>query len=271
MTKIDILMATYNGEKYLAEQIDSIIGQSFQDWRLIIHDDGSSDSTVQIIKNYVNDYPEKILNIDDGIVTGGAKNNFFHLMKYAKAENIMFSDQDDVWMKRKIEFSFRKMVETERNNPNLPILVHTDLQVVDEDLNTISDSMFKIQKLRKVLSFEDYLFVNNVTGCTVLANSKAIKFYNKNCKSILMHDWWLAIKVKQNHGVVVLLDSPLIKYRQHAGNVVGSVEKNLSHTLKKILFFHKSYQKINECYFQARLIKKINKFIYFYKKIMYSH
>jgi len=108
-------MATYNGEQYLRYQLDSILNQSFKDWRLLIHDDGSVDNTLSVIKEYQEKYPEKIIHLNDGMRTGGAKNNFFHLMKNATAEYIMFCDQDDFWLTTKVQKSLDKIKDIEVN------------------------------------------------------------------------------------------------------------------------------------------------------------
>ena len=172
--KVYILMATYNGEKYLKEQIDSILNQTYKNWRLIIHDDNSTDNTLNLIKEYVEKYPEKIILIDDDISTGGAKENFAYLLNKIddNFDYIMFSDQDDVWFENKIELTLNKMIETERKYSKKPILVHTDLKVVDENLNVIAESMIRYQKIdinnQKYIKF--LALENVVTGCTVMIN-----------------------------------------------------------------------------------------------------
>lgn len=86
---IEILLATYNGEKYLPQQLDSLFAQTNQDWSLIVHDDGSRDDTISIIKAYKSKFPDRIKQIEDGIKSGGAKNNFAHLMVYSTANYVM--------------------------------------------------------------------------------------------------------------------------------------------------------------------------------------
>ena len=110
---IDILMATYNGETYLREQIDSILRQSNTDWRLIIRDDCSTDSTVRIIQEYQAQYPDKFVLIQADTPSGSAQNNFFQLIRYWQqhggAEYVMFADQDDVWLRNKIQITLYNM------------------------------------------------------------------------------------------------------------------------------------------------------------------
>ena len=135
---IDILMATYNGGKYISEQINSILNQTYKEWTLYIRDDGSKDNTVDIIDDYCKKYPGKIIRIKDDKLGLGAKLNFSELMKYSKSNYCMFADQDDVWLNTKIEDTMNKMIEAENiHGKETPILVHTDLKVVDGNLNII--------------------------------------------------------------------------------------------------------------------------------------
>lgn len=107
-------MATYNGEKYLRAQLDSILQQTNSDWRLIIRDDCSTDETVQIIKEYGLLRPEQILFIEAEQPSGSAQNNFFQLLQYSTAEYIMFADQDDIWLKNKIQLTLDNMHQLEQ-------------------------------------------------------------------------------------------------------------------------------------------------------------
>ena len=130
--KVGILLATYNGEQYIREQLDSILNQTYVDWVCYIHDDGSADNTWQTIKKYESDYPDKfvVLNYEK---CGGACKNFISLMKYSSENYIMFSDQDDVWAKNKIEVTLNRMKSIEADSDK-PYAVFTDLYVVDENL-----------------------------------------------------------------------------------------------------------------------------------------
>ena len=226
--KVAILLATYNGEKYIKEQLDSIIGQSFSDWHLLIHDDGSKDETVKIIKEYEEKFPEKI-SILEGAPQGGAKKNFFYLMKNVDAPYIMFADQDDVWLKDKVKLSVEKMLEAEKEiGSDKPILVFADLKVVDEKLEVISESMNKFQSLDpKRVKPENLMIQNVVTGCTSLINKKLLELSVKECdlSKVIMHDWWYAL-IAAEFGKVSYLDEAVILYRQHGDNSVGAKDVN---------------------------------------------
>jgi len=232
-------MATYNGEKYINEQIQSILKQSHQNLKLIIHDDNSKDNTVEIIKNYLNDYPDKVKLIDDNIGTGGAKENFTYLLNNIddKYDYVMFCDQDDIWLENKIELTLNKMLEMERESTTKPILIHTDLKVVDEELRIISKSMHKYQKLNlnnqkdvKMISLE-----NIITGCTMMINRPLVLMSKDIPDEAIMHDWWIAIITLRESGKVGFVDEGTILYRQHELNTIGSKKINLSYYLKKLL------------------------------------
>lgn len=263
MAKVDILMATFNGSKYLREQIDSILDQTFQDFKIIIHDDGSTDETVSIVVSYLSRYPEKIKYIDDGIRTGGPKNNFFHLLQFSRADYIMFADQDDVWLRDKIEITFNRLVS--ECDENKPCLVHTDLVIVDHELNIIAPSMRDFQMLTTPLSKEDALLKNSVTGCTVMFNYK-LRNLIKISDEIIMHDWWLLIMVMANRGCLVYINEPTILYRQHASNEVGAKQKTRLNDLTKLVRIKSFYSILKKQYQQYLLIKPISFGIFLWLK-----
>lgn len=227
---IAILMATYNGEKFIAEQIDSILNQSVQNWELFIHDDGSMDQTMNILNEYAAQYPQKI-HIIPGKSTGNAKENFFYLMEKVDADYIMFADQDDFWEKDKVKITYNKILDLENKETNIPVLVFSDLKVVDQDLKTISPKMSQYQGLKMENITFNYLMVQNVvTGCTVMINRKC-KEMSLAClehDDVIMHDWWCAL-VASYFGRIDYIDDALILYRQHGINSVGA--KNI-HSIK---------------------------------------
>ena len=135
--KISILLAAYNGEKYIREQIESVLSQTYANWELIAHDDGSSDATPAILSEYASLYPEKI-RIIDAPPTGSAKDNFFFLMNNTDGQYVMFCDQDDVWHADKLEKTIAEMQSIEEElSPETPILVFSELRVTDENMNTL--------------------------------------------------------------------------------------------------------------------------------------
>ena len=229
---IAILMATYNGEKYLSEQMDSLLNQTFQNWHLYIHDDGSKDETVSILKKYAERVPGKITLID-APPTGSAKNNFLFLLNTVEAPYIMFCDQDDVWVGDKIEKTYLEMKIME---DNAPALVFSDLQVVDQDRNLIAPRMSGYQKLNlKKKKPEDFLAENVVTGCTVMINRKMAALARKAAdpSRIIMHDWWMAI-IAARFGVIACINEPLVQYRQHGINSIGAKKLGKDYIIQRL-------------------------------------
>ena len=235
---IDILMATYNGEKYLAEQLESIINQTYTDWHLYIQDDVSSDSTAEIAREYAQRYPNKITLIVRDTPSGGAKENFLSMLPLAKSDYIMFSDQDDVWLPEKIEITHSKMLDCEHKyGKDTPLLVHTDLRVVDEELNTIAESHFK----REHFLDKQNCLCNSLLSCKVSGSTSEInrslldglKF--NNSQKIHMHDIWAALYAMA-FGKLITIKTPTILYRQHSSNVFGlDDDYSTLHAVKRIL------------------------------------
>lgn len=253
---ISICMATYNGGEYLKQQIDSIFAQSNQDWQLLIRDDGSCDDTITIIEDYIARCPGRVK-----LVTGkerhlGASLNFGQLLEYADTEYIMFSDQDDIWLPNKIELTLNVMKATEQIYPDKPVLTHTDLKVVDSDLNIIADSMWSYQKLFPEIGddLSKIMAQNVVTGCTMMINRKARDVSTPIPAEAIMHDWWTAINVAK-HGKIVYVSAPSILYRQHSKNEIGAQKSqriSTIHFLKKMCCLKKHLSA------QYRMVKKID-------------
>ena len=256
---IDILMATYNGEKFIEEEIDSIISQSYSDWRLIISDDCSKDGTVSIIKNFQKKYPEKILLFENDVPSGSAQNNFFNAIKYTTSDYVMFSDQDDVWLPDKIENTYNKMMEIESAcDCNTPVLIHTDLKVVDSDLNTINDSLFKMMNIdSKRCAINNILVQNIVTGCTVMGNRALFNYFKKIPQNAVMHDMWIAL-IASAFGKIGFVDKSTMLYRQHGNNSVGAKDtKSLNYVLYKIFHAKEIHNSLVKQYKQADEFREI--------------
>lgn len=241
---IDILMATYNGEKYLAEQIESIINQSYTNWHLYIQDDCSTDRTLTVAFSYQKKFPEKITVIKNTKNSGSAKDNFFSMLSLSTSEYIMFSDQDDIWLPDKIKITHNRMLRLEKKyGKKYPVLVHTDLTLVDSDLNWLSESMYRHEKwnIHRKITFWNSLIGNIVTGCTVEINRALLKNirYN-NVKKIPMHDWWMGLCARY-FGIESVIDRPTILYRQHTQNSVGVETKSKIVQLIKVFTDKKAF------------------------------
>jgi len=226
--QIDILLATYNGERYLSEQLDSIIRQSFENWKILIRDDGSRDSTLEIIESYKKKHYNKIFLLKDGKKNLGVCGNFSELMKNSRGDYVMFCDQDDIWDKDKIKITFQKMKEMEKiYGPKHPILIHTDLTVVNSNLNKISDSFWKFAHLNPIKHKNlSRLFIQNfVTGCTTMMNRALINISPMIPDVAVSHDWWLTL-VACAFGKIESIPISTVQYRLHRENVFGVTEWN---------------------------------------------
>ena len=223
MEKIDILLATYNGEKFVKEQIESILNQTYENFNLIISDDASTDNTLNILEEY--EKKDTRIKVFKKEKNKGLIDNFEFLLKNVTSDYFMFSDQDDIWKKDKIEKSINKLKEESLG------LVYTDLEIVDEKLNVIYPSYWKYKQIyKKIIKYNNFeaLYLNNfVTGCTILAKSKYIKYIlplPRNSKFVL-HDYWTALIVSAKDKISYV-EEPTIQYRQHKNNRVGSSRKS---------------------------------------------
>ncbi len=249
---IDILMTTYNGEKYVKQQIESIINQTNSNWMLFIQDDCSTDGTLNVLKPYVKRYPERIFVYKNDKNSGSACKNFFNMLKYVKHKYIVFCDQDDVWHPQKLEDTYRKMLEVESNNVDKPVLVHSDLKVVDKNLEILSNSLFKLQKLDyKADRLNNLLAQNIVTGCTAMVNNELVSMIKDIPVNVIMHDWWFAL-IACCFGKIGFVNKPLVMYRQHNDNEVGAKNvSSLKYLFSKMIGYKNAKKTLIDTYKQA--------------------
>lgn len=263
-TNVDILLATYNGEKYLKSQLDSILSQTYKDFRLLISDDCSSDNTRKILEEYKEKDNRIILYFQEKNL--GVIKNFEFLLQKVESKYYMFSDQDDIWKNDKVEKSVKKIEETKSD------LVYSDLEVVDENLNITYKSYWKLKgiynKIKKYNNF-DSLYLNNfVTGCTIISKKELIEkvLPLPTTSKYVLHDYWIALIISQN-GKIDYIEEPLIKYRQHKNNKVGSKKrsdeiKTLDEIRELFITVKKEHFQTfieNEEKFTSEEIKKLNK------------
>jgi glycosyltransferase involved in cell wall biosynthesis len=221
-----ILLAAYNGGKYIADQIRSIQRQTWADWKLVVRDDGSTDDTLYIVQKLMSDDKRIQLICKTASGANSAKSNFVALMEKAKEDNaayVMFSDQDDIWRKDKVELQMLHMEKMKRIHGKVPICIHSDMQVVDESCEMISKSFMRYQGIRHLDRDQlNVLLVQNfVTGCTMFFNRALLDVSLPVPDEADMHDWWLA-QVSSALGVLSYIDEPLVMYRQHSANVIGA-------------------------------------------------
>ena len=231
--KIAIIMATYNGERFLAEQIESIINQSEKDWKLYIRDDGSQDKTIEIIQEY-SQKDSRIINIEDKETHLGPGKSFFKALEQIDAELYMFSDQDDFWLPDKIEVSLNAY-NSIKESKTRPIIVHTDISVTDENLNIIRKSRWDDVNLdpNKLKSYNYLAQYCYTQGCTLLFNNSAKKLAIPIADYASMHDWWISTRCIKAGGIIESVYTPTMLYRQHSNNVVGMHYDNIDFFSRK--------------------------------------
>ena len=222
MEKIAILMATYNAGKYLEEQINSILKQTYSNFILFIHDDGSTDQTIDIINKYCQENDNVIFIKDDNSFHSVNK-NFFFLLNYVKDKPInyfCFSDQDDIWKLDKLE----KMIKYCKNIDNSkPFMRHTDATIVDKNNKIISESFNQFADLQ--MNREDFWSIslnNNAQGSSMLINKKCLDYLeNVNVDEIDMYDHYISM-ISAYYGNQKFINKQFSRYRQHEKNVIGS-------------------------------------------------
>lgn len=209
---VQVLMSTYNGEKYIKEQLDSILSQTYRDIRILIRDDSSVDGTVAILKEYSERYQNVEFYVGDNL---GAQGSFFDLFAHVdqQAKYIATSDQDDVWYTDKIETAVSCL-----QGLNVPGLYCCKTQLTDKDLNPLKD---RLRKQTPAIHFGNALIENICTGCTMVINKALYNLVQgKWPRQSVIHDWWF-YQVALCFGKVIYDDTSHVFYRQHGNNVIG--------------------------------------------------
>ena len=235
--KVIILMATYNGEAFLIEQLESIVHQTYQNWELYIRDDQSTDGTMVILNSYaLIDNRIKILNIDGP--HGSPSLNFGVLFNYIvaiKPDYLMFADQDDVWNLNKIAVSLSFMQTIAQSEPAFfPLLIYGQFQFVNEKTTTIHQEL----RMPSTLTMQTLLISNYGYGCTMMLNGALIERIRKIPETAEFHDYWISLTACA-FGKAVLLPQKLLKYRQHHKNVSTNVHsRNISSRIRRYAHSH---------------------------------
>lgn len=251
--ELAILLTTYNGEKYIHELLDSIL-LTIDSFDLYIRDDGSTDRTIEIIKKYEWNHKESIKIFYGENV--GTSQGFNDLLKISLDDGhtfFMFADQDDKWIDKKID---QMLDYLKAGDDNKPRLVHSNLYVVDENLNVIDESFWRYQHLNPYRTrFNRLLIQNVITGCTVGMNRKLAELVYPIPREAIMHDWWIGL-VASAFGVIDVIDEPLVYYRQHNANTIGAQK------------FAVSMKKINESFMITKYTKQAEAFYEKYYKFL---
>jgi len=245
--KVQVLLSTYNGQKYLKELMDSVLNQDYSELDLLVRDDGSTDETLCILEKYSS---LKNLQIVHGHNIGIVK-SFFTLLESSSpdAEYIAFCDQDDIWKEDKVS---RAIGILEKHSNNTPAMYCSWVTLADENLKILGFS----QMPRREPDFGNALVQNVATGCTIIINDAARRLFLKKLpSSAVMHDWWIYMVVSAFGKVIYDTESKIL-YRQHSANVIGEKSGMLARWTKRIKRFLK-HGRIPFVTLQAKEFNKI--------------
>jgi len=237
-TRVVILMATFNGAPHLREQLDSLIRQTYTAWRLVIHDDGSTDGTLSILEEY-RQKDLRITIMDDGIIGLGAAGNFLHLMRHVEGEYYMFCDQDDIWLEEKVARLVAAVSDCE--GPTV-VYANSHLYVAGEVIRQKSTQVHP-SSLRNTLFFN-----SGIQGCAVIFNHALVDRLKPFPEVIAMHDHLVTMGAV-TFGQMIYLDQPLVLYRQHDQNATGNQPLGPFRRLASFLFGGKPV--INRLHYNA--------------------
>ena len=226
--KLAVLMSTYNGEKYVREQIDSILAQKDIDLRLYMRDDGSKDNTAAILRAYEAAHDNVVFINRDRIQNAGIRDSFLDLLAFAyrdaDCELFAFADQDDVWKPEKLSAASQKLAELPANNRGK--LYYSNKSFVDQNLNLIREE--------NIVFYDDFfevLWKNLASGCTMVFDRALAGYALKHRpQTDCIHDNWI-YRIAKAIGSTVIFDSDsYILYRQHGNNEVGIEGAKLYHS-----------------------------------------
>jgi glycosyltransferase involved in cell wall biosynthesis len=248
MTKINILLACFNGESFLHEQIESLATQEMVELDLFIADDGSTDGTLDIIQALKPSRAIKSIQFVKNRPNIGAANGFLTLLSTAlthancnKSDLFSFCDQDDIWCSDKL---IKANSAIDIFDQQLPVLYGGRTRLVNSDLEHIGHSpLFK-----RLPSFKNALVQSLMGGNTMVFNYAAAKLIAPDLNQLLnvsMHDWWAYQIVSGVGGVVIYDEIPFIKYRQHGNNLLGANAGFVSRIRRFMRLMRGEYKRVN--------------------------
>ncbi len=271
---VGIIMASYNSEDFIREQIDSILNSIYQNIHIYVRDDGSTDNTVAIVKEYVEKYPSQIELIENKQNMGLVKNFLTGVME-AKEDYVMFSDHDDVWLPYKVKKTLAAMKKAEKSNKELPIAVFTDATVVDDKLNSLETGFYERSHFNlKHLELSYMLMENKLIGCTIMINRALKDKIRVLPEHARVHDWWVAL-IASAFGKIMFVEDQTMLYRQHSSNAIGNrnyvtyvtdAVTSLKKQKEKLLLTEKQAEEFFKIY-RKELTKEQKKLVYQFAKL----
>lgn len=212
--RADILLSTYNGAKYLEEQLASIAAQEYADWHLIVRDDGSSDDTPNITEQFKKDNPGKVTILEGG-TNIGVVSSYALLMSESDADYIFFCDQDDYWLKDKLKRQVEKLDEAEGE----PALCICGLDVTDRTMSRSFGNFYELSGFDPENIKINSLIIQNIAPGCCMGINKALKEIAEPVSSkAVMHDWWLMLAAFE-FGKIIYMPDELMRYRRHESTV----------------------------------------------------
>lgn len=214
---VEILLATYNSEKFISEQLESIVNQDYMDWTLLIRDGGSNDSTIAIIEKFQAQYPQKT-KIISSTGRAGYIENFSHLLTASTADIVMFCDHDDIWLPNKISRTVSKLLDMETTySKDTPILVHCESKIIDDNSCVVAENLRKYWHFESLPKHNSMLVEIPVFGCSMAINKALIELASPIPLDGGSHDMWIG-RVAWYLGKVGYIKEPLLLYRVHGSN-----------------------------------------------------
>lgn len=230
---IDILLATYNGERFIQQQLFSLLMQTYTDWCCYIHDDGSSDNTVSIVKSF-SEKDSRFVFVDDKIKCGGPANNFLHLLKFSSAEYCCFCDQDDIWLDNKLQKYIDAISAKDNSKPQV-VFFNSHLW------NSDSDSITGNATLAFPKNIESLLFLNcGIQGCAGVFNKEMVHHLRNPLEHNAMHDHYLTLLGCSSIGEISYVHENTMLYRQHSNNVTGKAFGSIKEKYKSVFTVRKA-------------------------------
>ena len=226
---IDVLLAVYNGERYLPPLLDSLAAQDDAAFAVLMQDDGSTDGSPALLAAMA-EHDDRFRPAAEIGRHLGAKGNFISLIRQAQGDYAALCDQDDEWAPNRLSRCRQALEQAEaRWGADTPLLVHSDSHLVDAEGKLLQESFFRHQGWDPAAVTLPRLMVqNNVTGCTLMMNAALRRLVAEHADPAVMHmhDWFIALTAAA-FGHIIFLDEPLVRYRQHGVNVMGASRQTL--------------------------------------------
>lgn len=236
--KVCVLLSTYNGEKYIRKQIQSILQQSYTDFRIMVRDDGSTDSTLEIIDSM----KDSRINLIEAGANIGIVNSFSKLLELNAFDYFLLCDQDDIWQKNKIESQLNILTKMESEyGKNIPLMTFSDLRMINSDDQLIFHSFWEYAKIvPSKINISSLLVQPLATGCTIAGNRKLANIATPIPENVFMHDWWLSI-LSTAFGKIDSTRDKLIDYRIHESNRLGVGSHGIKNIQEKYIKYKEFY------------------------------